>query len=427
MIASDYECRADALLDCTPSPLNSTCACTCTGAGVLALLGTLVLRHGGELGCFVDVDNGRLHTRELLGDALAASSTGAGTARARTSCRVFRARDQRPSRLDRRVPGAGMASRRRKRQQHQEPDERATQWPCTHDGCGRVFTRQGELNKHFRYHLPDRPFACKSCPKTFKHSSGLRKHEKSLHGTTRYQCPVCPTVLKRRDNWRAHVKHCHPELTAADVQAAEGTAEVSLAPPTLGTPPPGPLPPPAHAQDLALELPLQGTLPVTLPVPVPVPVPVPGAEGGDTGGGGGGGGEGEQAEMASTYMKSEAARHTFHSYPAQAAYYSMWSGPAGQRVEGQAFAELELPPFDGQEHLGSLPLSVDGGSLLVDVPALLEPALAQAGSPGGGLSTAGGSGYGMAAAGTWNHRHGHLPGAQPMNTDGGASHGAGKE
>ena len=313
MIASDYACLADGdTLDCTPGLLDSTC----TGANVLALLGNLVLRHGGELGCFVDVDHGKLHNRELLGDALAASTpppARSAAAHARTSCRVFLARDQRPSRSHRRAPGAGMAPRRCKGQQHQEPDERATQWPCTHDGCGRVFTRQGELNKHFRYHLPDRPFACKSCPKTFKHSSGLRKHEKSLHGTTRYQCPVCTAVLKRRDNWRAHIKHRHPELTAADVQAAEGVAEVSLVSPTPMFPPPTPLPPPlappTQAQAPALAWPLQGAF--------PVPVPAPGAEGGDNDGG-----EGEQTEPASTYTKSEAADHTCHSDPAQAACYS---------------------------------------------------------------------------------------------------------
>ncbi|XP_037553059.1 zinc finger protein 11-like [Nematolebias whitei] len=46
--------------------------------------------------------------------------------------------------------------------------------------CGKYFARQGDMERHVRSHLKDRPYKCSFCEKTFKSPYVLKRHEKQI-------------------------------------------------------------------------------------------------------------------------------------------------------------------------------------------------------------------------------------------------------
>lgn len=88
----------------------------------------------------------------------------------------------------------------------------AKRFLCLYPGCNRHCGRLPDYRKHYRIHLPDRPFPCRTggdqCKKVFKDASTRCKHERT-HLDVKYTCPECQTTFSRKDNLATHRKARH--------------------------------------------------------------------------------------------------------------------------------------------------------------------------------------------------------------------------
>ncbi|XP_045626400.2 uncharacterized protein [Procambarus clarkii] len=104
--------------------------------------------------------------------------------------------------------------------------------PCTHNGCGKVFSTIALMRSHYRYHLKQRftcdecgqgfstesymykhrlthsgfrPYVCVDCGKTYLSMSHLNKHRRSAHSSNRpFQCSFCGKCYKTKDQLTFH-------------------------------------------------------------------------------------------------------------------------------------------------------------------------------------------------------------------------------
>eukprot|EP00039_Didymoeca_costata_P007777 m.103761 g.103761 ORF g.103761 m.103761 type:complete len:374 (+) comp13822_c0_seq4:97-1218(+) len=95
---------------------------------------------------------------------------------------------------------------------------KSRKFKCRFAGCNRVCGRLPDYRKHYRIHMPFRPFPCRksaNCSKVFKDASTRCKHERT-HTVVKLKCPKCDTTFSRRDNLQAHYKNRHePEKKTA--------------------------------------------------------------------------------------------------------------------------------------------------------------------------------------------------------------------
>ncbi|TPX70210.1 hypothetical protein SpCBS45565_g01917 [Spizellomyces sp. 'palustris'] len=102
-----------------------------------------------------------------------------------------------------------IATRRKSATSHASPRHNPSQktFKCTHEGCGKVFTRMYNLKSHAKAHTGERPYACPACPITFLRKHDMRRHYASLHDTEKaYRCPNCGSGFARTDALKRHME-----------------------------------------------------------------------------------------------------------------------------------------------------------------------------------------------------------------------------
>ncbi|KAF9339908.1 hypothetical protein BGZ91_004249 [Linnemannia elongata] len=82
--------------------------------------------------------------------------------------------------------------------------EGATAYPCTFDGCDKVFARLYNLKSHSRTHTNERPFICSHCQLPFARNHDLKRHVKIHGGDKPFKCGGCGKSFSRLDALGRH-------------------------------------------------------------------------------------------------------------------------------------------------------------------------------------------------------------------------------
>ncbi|KAG0360407.1 hypothetical protein BC939DRAFT_463814 [Gamsiella multidivaricata] len=82
--------------------------------------------------------------------------------------------------------------------------EGAPSFPCTFEGCDKVFARLYNLKSHSRTHTNERPFICGTCSIAFSRNHDLKRHVKIHGGDKPFKCNGCGKSFSRRDALGRH-------------------------------------------------------------------------------------------------------------------------------------------------------------------------------------------------------------------------------
>ncbi|KAF9932560.1 hypothetical protein FBU30_007862 [Linnemannia zychae] len=82
--------------------------------------------------------------------------------------------------------------------------EGATAYPCTFEGCDKVFARLYNLKSHSRTHTNERPFVCSHCQLPFARNHDLKRHVKIHGGDKPFKCGGCGKSFSRLDALGRH-------------------------------------------------------------------------------------------------------------------------------------------------------------------------------------------------------------------------------
>ncbi|KAF9426093.1 hypothetical protein BGZ76_002908 [Entomortierella beljakovae] len=82
--------------------------------------------------------------------------------------------------------------------------EGAPSFPCTFEGCEKVFARPYNLKSHLRTHTDVRPFTCSFCQLAFSRNHDLKRHSKIHGGEKLHKCQGCEKSFSRLDALRRH-------------------------------------------------------------------------------------------------------------------------------------------------------------------------------------------------------------------------------
>ncbi|KAG0255174.1 hypothetical protein BG011_005297 [Mortierella polycephala] len=82
--------------------------------------------------------------------------------------------------------------------------EGAASYPCTFEGCGKVFARLYNLKSHSRTHTNERPFICGVCQLAFARNHDLKRHVKIHGGDKPFKCNGCGKSFSRLDALGRH-------------------------------------------------------------------------------------------------------------------------------------------------------------------------------------------------------------------------------
>eukprot|EP00099_Drosophila_melanogaster_P018385 NP_609448.1 uncharacterized protein Dmel_CG12299 [Drosophila melanogaster] len=75
---------------------------------------------------------------------------------------------------------------------------------CTH--CEASFPNAGDLSKHVRSHITNKPFQCSICQKTFTHIGSLNTHIRIHSGEKPYKCELCPKAFTQSSSLMVHMR-----------------------------------------------------------------------------------------------------------------------------------------------------------------------------------------------------------------------------
>ncbi|SPP81754.1 zinc finger protein 354B isoform X1 [Drosophila guanche] len=75
---------------------------------------------------------------------------------------------------------------------------------CSH--CEASFPNAGDLSKHVRSHITNKPFQCSICQKTFTHIGSLNTHIRIHSGEKPYKCELCPKAFTQSSSLMVHMR-----------------------------------------------------------------------------------------------------------------------------------------------------------------------------------------------------------------------------
>lgn len=75
---------------------------------------------------------------------------------------------------------------------------------CSH--CEESFPSAGDLSKHVRCHITNKPFQCSICEKTFTHIGSLNTHIRIHSGEKPYKCELCSKAFTQSSSLMVHLR-----------------------------------------------------------------------------------------------------------------------------------------------------------------------------------------------------------------------------